>query len=166
MPSRGQITIESKDFERAGKALERGHFSATAGRPMNTAIRKSANVGRKNIRAELKRHNRTGHMRSAVRVKVKGRGLDTVGKVLTGAGTNLIVGGVKAHDITSSSPMPLWGGRGKTSAIQGFATAVHNPGFPADPYVARGIKASESEIQSILDAAGQALVKALAESMR
>ena len=163
---KSEFSITSRDFEKAGKALEHGHFSATAGKPMNTAIRKSANTARNHIRAELKRHRRTGKMRDAVRVKVKGRGLDTVGKVLTGAGSNLIVGGVRPHPITSSSPMPLWGGRGKSASINGFATAVEHPGFAGDPYVYRGIKASEGEIQALLDEAGRSLVKALAESMR
>lgn len=163
---RSEVTVTSKDFQRAGKALERGHFSATVAKPLNTAIRKSANVARNNIRVALGPHRRTGKMRGRVRVKVTGRGLDTVGKVLTGAGSNLIVGGVRPHPIVSATPMPLWGGRGKGAGITGFATAVEHPGFGADPYVDKGIARSQGDIQNILDAAGQALVAALAESMR
>ena len=160
------LRIESKDFERAGKALEHGHFSATVGKPMNGAIRKASNVVRNAVRAALGKHRVTGRMRGRVRVKVTGRGLDTVGKILTGAGTNLIVGGVRPHEISPGSVMPLWAGRGKGRGITGFATVVEHPGFPADPYVQRGFQAAIPDVNGILDAAGEDLVHAIAQSMR
>ena len=133
---------------------------------MNQAIRKSVALISKATRAEAGSHRRTGSMRRKIRYRVTGRGLDTVGRVLTGRGTNLIVGGVRAHPITSSNPMPLWAGRGKSATIEGFASAVQHPGFAADPFMDRAVKRSVPSVIGLLDAAGQEIVSALASSMR
>ena len=166
--------IESDDFARAARAIDQSHFPRTAGRSIAPAMRQAVNLVRQRARAELRPHRKSGRMAGRIRVRVKGSGLATVASVkATGAGSNLIVGGVKPHRITgrSGGVMPLYGGKGKALttrgglAIEGFARAVEHPGFPADPFFHRAIEGSSDDINRLLDAAGKQIAKDLATAM-
>jgi hypothetical protein len=80
----------------------------------------------------------------------------------TGPIAHLIAGGVRPHGIRAHDPhhpMPI--GR-----FRAFSEAVRNPGFRADPYFAAGVKESLPAIKGIVDQAGAAMVKELADHMR
>lgn len=164
-----RFTIDARDFQRAGKELEHAGFGERAGTTMGYAIRRSANLVRKNVRAELRPHNKTGKMRDRVRVRIRGRGLETVGGIkTTGVGSNLIVGGVAPHRITSQDGkvMPLYQGKGRGLGITGFARAVEHPGFKGDPFFKRGVDKSVPAINDILRASAATMVRELAFRMK
>ena len=161
------------DLDKAAKALESGRFKATAGKPINVAVRNAANLVRREARAEARPHRKTGKMAGGIRVRITGRGLDTAGSIKATSGiANIIVGGARAHRIEPGPVMPMWGGKGKVlttrggSAITGFATVVQHPGVKADPFFHRAIEGSRGDIEGFLEAAGSAIVHDLAESMR
>ena len=165
--SSNAITIDASDFARAAHELEKAGFERAAGRTTAYAARRIVNLVRKNVRAELKPHTKTGKMRDRVRVRISGFGLDTVAGVkTTGSGANLIVGGVQPHTISPGRVMPLWSGKGRNSGITGFARAVQHPGFPADPYFHRGYVKSKAAIHDIVKASTDTMASELAYRMR
>jgi hypothetical protein len=155
------------DFDKAAKALESGNFRATAGKPINAAIRDAANLTRKNARAQARPHRKTGKMAGGIRVRITGRSLDTVGAVKATSGiANIIVGGARNHAITGRGIMPLYQGKGRGLGITGFATAVQHPGVKADPFFHRAIEGTRPDIEAFLEAAGSAIVHDLAQHMK
>ena len=106
-------------------------------------------------------------MSSNVRVRFRGFGMDTVAGVRsTGSGSNLIAGGVRPHHIEAGGgPMPMWGGKGKSAGITGFARAVEHPGFAADPFFTRGVRKAAPEINAITQKSADVMVKELAYRM-
>ena len=159
--------IDNRDFEQAASALEKRHFEAAAGIAIKPSFKAMANLVRKNTRAELKRHRRTGRMRDRIKYRFKGRGLDLQAQIRsTGPQSNMIVGGVQPHAIVATGrPLPMWVGRGKSAAVEGFAQAVEHPGFPADPFFHRGIVKSMPEIHRHVQQAADAMVRLLANAM-
>jgi hypothetical protein len=166
-----EFTIDHHDFDQAARALEDANFKSLAGKAVSPAMRKSANLVRKNVRAALKPHNRTGKMRDRVKVRFAGFGLNTVAGVrTTGSGSNLVIGGVRPHHIPagggSGKVMPMWGGRKKEAGITGFATASEHPGFRGDPFFHRGVMASQAGIQQLVQGAADEMVRLLADAMK
>lgn len=170
MTARG-FSVDATDFHKAAQALEKTNMERLAGRPISKALRASANALRRNARAELKGHRKTGRMRDHIRTRFRGRGLDMVAGVRsTGSPSNLIVGGAKAHPISSDKPMPMWEGRGawkggKGAGITGFARAVEHPGFRADPFFARAIDKTEGTINDSVQQAADEMVAMLADAL-
>lgn len=170
--TRASFTVDDRDFREAAKALEHAGFERQAGRTVAWAIRRSINVVRRNVRAELKPHSKSGKMRDRIRTRFSGLGMDFVGGMKsTGVASNLIVGGVQPHPIAAGKVMPLWAGKGAFRAgngagITGFASAVQHPGFAADPFVKRGIARSAPAINEILDTSAATMVRELAYRMR
>ena len=161
------------DLEKAARALDKGEFKATAGKPINVAIRKASNLVRQRARAEARPHRKTGKMAGAIRVRITGRGLDTAGSIKATSGiANIIVGGAQPHRIAGHGIMPLYGGKGRAlttrggSAIEGFATVVQHPGVKADPFFHRAIEGTRPDIEAFLEAAGTAIVHDLAQHMK
>lgn len=162
--SRAELTFDTREFEQAAKALERAGFERQAGRTTAWALRRIVNLVRKNVRAEMRSHRKTGKMRDRVRVRMHGIGLKAVGGVRsTGSQTNLIVGGVRPHAI-AGQVMPLYAsGRG---GVEGFARSVEHPGFAADPFFRRGHLRSVPEINAIAKKAADTMAKELAYRMK
>jgi hypothetical protein len=157
-----EFDIAGNDFERAADALTAAHFEKVAGKIVAGALRADANLVRKNVRAELRPHRRTGKLRDKVKVKFNGFGLKTVAGVRsTGAQSNLIAGGVRPHAISPGKVMPLWRG----GSISGFATAVQHPGFGADPFFSRAVRKSLAEIDRIGQEAIDQMARELASRM-
>ena len=161
------------DLDKAARALESGRYKATAGKPINAAIRQASNLVRQRARAEARPHRKTGKMAGGIRVRITGRGLDTAGSIKATSGiANIIVAGAKPHGISGHGVMPLYGGKGKVltarggAAIEGFATVVQHPGVKADPFFHRAIEGTRSDIEAFLESAGTAIVQDLAQSMR
>lgn len=170
--SRPSVTVDYGDFTQAARELERAGFERRAGRTVAWAIRRSINLVRRNVRAELKPHSKSGKMRDRVRTRFTGVGMDFVGGMKsTGVASNLIVGGVKPHPIAVGKVMPLWAGKGafrggNGAGITGFAASVQHPGIHADPFVKRGTDKSMPGIQHILDESAATMVRELAYRMR
>lgn len=174
MPSESKFGINGDDFRKAAAALEKRGFDKAAGRTVAFALRRSANVVRRHVRAEARPHRKTGRLSGNVRTRFVGVGLAFVARVKsTGPVAHLIVGGVRPHKIGpppygrgSSKVMALHAGKGKSNSVVGFATVVSNPGFKGDPYFHRGVERSAPEINAIIDASAQTMVKELAYRMR
>jgi hypothetical protein len=160
--------MDTRDFEKAADALEKAGFEKAAGRTTAWAARRIVNLVRRNVRAEMKHHRRTGRMRDRVRTRFKGFGLGMeAGVKTTGAASNLIVGGVRPHQIIAEGKvMPLWVGRGKAASVQGYARVVEHPGFGADPFFFRGHMKSLPEINVILNKSAETMAAELAYRMR
>jgi hypothetical protein len=164
-----EFTIDHKDFDRAAHALLDQNFKRLAASAINPAMRQSANLVRKNVRAALRPHNRTGRMRDHVKVRVQGSGLAmTAGIRTTGSGSNLVIGGAKPHPIAPGGDtiMPIWGGRKKGAGIEGFARSVMHPGFRGDPFFKRGVLASAAGINQNVQVAAEKMATLLADAMR
>lgn len=164
-----EFTIDHADFDKAANALVDANFKRLAASAINPALRSSANLVRKNVRAALKPHNRTGKMRDHVKVRVQGSGLAmTAGIRTTGAGSNLVIGGAKPHPIPGGDKiMPIWGGRKKGAGIEGFARSIGmHPGFRGDPFFKRGVVASMAGINQNVATAAEKMAELLAEAMR
>jgi hypothetical protein len=166
------LTIDAREYQKAAEALTKAGYERVAGRTAAYAIRRAINVVRRNVRAELKPHNKTGKMRDRVRTRFLGRGLDLVGGMRsTGVGSNLIVGGVRPHPIASERAMPMWAGKGawkggSGAGITGFVRTVEHPGLKADPFVHRGIVRSSGAIQEIVNASSRTMARELAYRMK
>ena len=166
------ISLDTSDFEKAAKALERSKFTSLAARSVSPAFRASVALVRNTARREIAGRRHTGKLRAGIRSRVRGRGLNMEASVkATGVGANLIVGGVREHRIAPGRLMPLWAGRGAFrrgagSGITGFATAVQHPGFPADPFFRRAIDKSENAIQGYIQTAADSMVRDLAAAMK
>lgn len=158
--------IDASAFENAAKALERKGFERAAGRTVAWALRRSANVVRRQVRAAAKPHRKRGRLSSNVRTSFAGTGLDFSAKVRsTGPVAHLIAGGVRPHAIEPGRVMAIHGA-GKSGPIVGFATAVQHPGFRADPYFHRGVTAAGPEIKAIVDKSAETMRDELAFRMR
>jgi hypothetical protein len=152
------------DFDRAADALEPAAFRRTAGKAVEPAIRKAATAVQQAVRAAARPHRRTGKLERFVSVTGGGTGLETELRVHAGGRVaHLITGGTVPHDISAvrSRALPIAGVGGAV----GFAATVHHPGSRADPFVARGVAASEREVSQITDRATRELAHDLAESM-
>jgi hypothetical protein len=159
--------VDAREFREAASKLTKAGFEKAAGRTVAWALRRSANLVRRNVRAFAKPHRRTGKMADKVRTRFTGAGMDFVAGVkATGAGSNLIVGGVRPHRIAPGKLMPLWAGKGKRAAVIGFARVVEHPGFEADPFVHKGIEASKPEIGDIFRKSAETMTSELAYRMR
>lgn len=164
-------SVDFTELNRAADALTAAKFGRIAGTATGKVIRASVNVIRKNVRAELRPHNKTGRMRDRIRTRIRGRGLGTEGGVrATARGTNLIVGGVSQHSIAVGKVMPMWMGKGawkggKGAGVTGFAMSVEHPGFGADPFVDRGIEKSMPQVTALIQQAADSMVKTLADQM-
>lgn len=155
--------MDYSDFRDAASELTKAGFEKQAGRTVAWGLKQAANAVRRNVRAMLKPHNKTGKMRDRVRTRFVGHGMGFVAGVkTTGSGSNLVIGGVAPHRIAPGRVMPLWEGKGTKAGITGFARAVEHPGFPADPFFRKGINASTDEIQAILRRSTETMAKELA----
>ncbi len=157
--------IDASDFVAASKALERHGFERQAGVTVAYAIKRSATVVRRHVRKEVRSHRRRGRLSSNVVVRHRGAGLEFVATVKSaGPVAHLIAGGVAPHDIAPGSVMAIHG-PGRSGPVIGFATAVRAPGFPADPYFARGVRGAAPEINAIIDKSADTMARELAFRM-
>ena len=166
------VTVTSSDIDNAARSLTAAGYKRVAGAITAKAIRQSVNLIRKNVRAELKPHNKSGKMRDRIRVRFTGSQMTFVGGMKsTGVGSNLVVGGASAHAIQPGKVMPMWQGRGawkggRGAGVTGFAARVEHPGFRGDPFVARGIDRSMPDIDAILQSSADNMVRELARRMQ
>jgi hypothetical protein len=175
--------IDASAFDHAAAALERAGFERTAGSVAVKTLRKGANVVRKNVRAAVRRHRKTGRLSAGVRTKFTGAGMDFSARITsTGPIAHLIAGGVRPHEIGpppygrgSSSVMAIRAsGAGRSGPVNklikvsdaiGYATVVHNPGFAADPYFHKGVQNSLPEINALAKAGAEAMATELKDRM-
>lgn len=164
MTTQAQLSITSPELDNAIAQLTAKGWDKAALPTVRNVTRKSINVVRKNVRGQAKAHRRTGKMAGSVRTRfsatTSGWRFEGAMKV-TSSVANLIVGGVQPHHIAAGGKvMPMWGGRGRWrggagAGVTGFARAADHPGFGADPFVNRGITASQPAIDGFMhDAAG------------
>jgi hypothetical protein len=166
--SEREAGIDASAFRDAARALERAGFERQAGRTVAWALRRSANAVRRHVRAELKGHRRTGHLAGNVRTRFGGAGLDFSARVKSGGPVaHLIAGGVQPHAIGVEHKRAMTiRGSGRGAGIEGFATVVQHPGFRADPYFTRGVKASAHDINDIVQKSADTMARELAYRMR
>jgi hypothetical protein len=156
-------SVMTDDFERAARVLGHQNFERVAGKVLGGAIRQGGNLVRRKVRARARPHRRSGHMSDAVTMRVTGRGMDVQAKVHAGGPVaHLIAGGVRAHDIEPGKSMPI---HSRTGTVTAFATAVHHPGFPADPFFHHGVRDALPEVNKIVDAAIDQLAHDLVKLM-
>lgn len=154
--------VDMTAFKHAAHELERHEFQAAAGRTVAYALRRAANAIRRKVREALRGHRRTGRLASNVRVRYQGTGLAFESLVWSsGPIAHLIVGGVRPHRIEPGKVMPIHAS-GRRGPVVAFAYAVESPGFPADPYFRKGVKAAAPEINAIFDKSAETMAAELA----
>jgi hypothetical protein len=161
--------IDASAFHDAAKALERAGFERQAGRTVAWALRRSGNVVRRHVRAELKRHRRTGRLAGNVRTRFSGVGLGFSARIWSGGPiAHLIAGGVQPHAIAVTDDKRAMTIRapGRAGGVVGFAAAIQHPGFSGDPYFRRGVKAAAPEINAIVAKSAETMASELAYRMR
>jgi hypothetical protein len=140
-----KIQVElGPEWRAVARRAEHSSFAPQSNALVHHAMGRMADVAKRKIGAALSRHKR-GRMRDP-KVVVHGSGSSSWIRVATGAGTNLLVAGVHPHRIRAyRRPMPVGGAGG----VQRFAEVVEHPGFRGDPYVRRGIAASQGDFRHI-----------------
>lgn len=168
-----EFGINADAFRNAAKALEKEGFDRAAGRTVAFGLRKAANAVRRGVRAEARRHRKTGKLNSGVRTYFKGIGLNFEARVkTTGPVAHLIVGGVTPHPIAGppygrgNSQVMALHASGKAGALIGFAKVVQHPGFKADPYFHNGVKRAAGDINEAIKKSAETMTKELAYRMR
>lgn len=129
------------EWRELARRAEAGPFAAKAGVLVDAAAQRMAEAVRRRVEAGARRHSR-GRYRLP-KVIVRGSGSRIAVRVATGAGTNLLVSGVRSHLIRNDRPMPI---RDGTGSLVAFAQAVGHPGYGGDPFVRRGIDAAAGEL--------------------
>lgn len=165
--TRPTLTIDSADFRQAADALAGQGFDRRAGVVAERTIRKAGNATRREIRAAMRPHRRTGRMAAAVRVRVKGRGIDAQVKVhATGGVVPIIVKGQKGHEIVprTAQVLAIQAPKGSGGAVS-FAAAVQHPAVAGDPVVAHGIEHAQGAIHAEVAAGAAALRDELAKML-
>lgn len=175
------ITIDDSEFRKAAAALSASSFRSLENRVVPPILRGAGNVVRKNVRAELAPHRRSGKTASHVTVRKAGSGLGTVVTVQAGGKTaHLLEGGTRAHDeVAHGRAMTIRGAGASNSAVtgsskrirgagavSGFAGVVHHPATAAVPFFDRGVEKSGPEVQTLIDAGADQIVAALIAKMR
>lgn len=166
------MTVDASDFKRAAQALTKEGFEAAAGRTVAWALRRSANVARRNVRLKARPHRKTGHMASNIRVRYKGAGIGFTARVWAGSPVaHLISGGVKPHEtpLVNAGALTIRAGGQFGGDVRSGGTvvaltkgSVHSPGFPGDPFFATGVDASRPEIGAIFQKSADTMVRELA----
>lgn len=154
------VEVDATAFDKAAKQLTAAGFEGVAEKHVKHALRQSANVVRKNVRARAARHNR-GRNRFAkgVHTTWKGAGMAFQLRVMaSGPVAHLLIQGTKWHRIDAHKDKPM---RVPTAA-RGFAEWVEVKGIRADPVVHLGTLDSVPAIQALVTAAGEAMLADLA----
>lgn len=159
--------IDTHEFADAARALEDSSLRSLADQTVGAVLSRSSNIVRRHVRAAARPHRRSGKMAGKVRVYRKGVGLDSEFKIHAGGRiAHLVERGFKAHGIVPREKrvLALKGARarGGTHAVAGFASSVQHPGYAGDPFFARGVQASRSEVQDQFDAGAVTMAKNLA----
>lgn len=154
--SDGRVTLEgTAELKAAAAALEGRGYARDAGRIVAKAIRKMANAGRREVRAAMRPHRRTGKMAGKVRNWIDGYGIETVAKVKAGGTVvHLIVGGTAPHELRPSEKRAMTiRAPGRAGAVVAVRRGpIRHPGTRPDPVVERGIEAAMPELGRIMDA--------------
>lgn len=155
------MSVDISELRAATKALKA--FGDIGAAELERADHRIGEVVADNVRARARRHRRTGSLEKAITVQTRGKGTTTQVSVHAGgASAHLVAGGVKRHRIRARGhALGPFAGR-----TLGFAAAVENPGFKADPFFAEGVEDSAAQIDQIAAQAGDAIAGELAARMR
>lgn len=145
MANFGLFTIDDDEFRRVSKELN-AVWRRSASQYVSSAVRRSADVVQAHIKAEARRHKRTGRMESNIQQHRTGQGMGIVVRVEAGGSiAPLIVRGVRPHRETGHMRFEA------STGVVTFAKAIEHPGFPGDPFVTRGVRRARPEVKAILD---------------
>ena len=155
------FTLDTSELTAAVAVLDAAAFDALADQVAAPAMVDLGRAIQGNIRQAAEPHRRTGAMAAAVVAQAHPAGIRTLVDVTAGPPANLVVGGTRPHEIRPLHRHALQLGEGAAS----FASRVRHPGTRPDPFVARGIAASEPDVTKTLDRAGAELVGRMAHEL-
>lgn len=141
----GLFTVDDDAFRRAARNLD-AEWRRSASQYVSSAIRRSADVVQASVKAEARRHRKTGRMESNIQQRKSGQGMGIVVRVVAGGSiAPLIIRGVKPHREVGHMRF-----EGSTGLVT-FSRTVEHPGFPGDPFFARGVRRARPGVKAILD---------------
>ena len=147
--------MDTSELDRLAAGLDDWQADAAAD-VAGPTLEAMADAAAGSIRHQAARHRRTGAMERSIDVSSSGHGTDKRVRVTTGRVAKILVHGARRHDIgPSSRALPI--------APYGFATRVHHPGSPPDPFVARGLHQAASALDSITTGAAADVADAVAQ---
>lgn len=155
MTSPGIELENTAELKAAAHALEARGFARDAGRIVAKGLRKMANAGRREIRAAMRPHRRTGKMAGKVRAWFDGYGMDTTATVKAGGSVvHLIVAGTAPHELRPVRARAMTiRAPGRAGAVVAVRRGpIRHPGTRPDPVVERGIEAAMPELGRLMDA--------------
>lgn len=164
------LVVDLSGLEEAAREL-REEYQPIAGKVVASLMGDMGNAVRRNVRQAAARHRVSGRLISNVRVFKRGAGFDRVVRVASGGSVaSLITQGASAHTIERERPMPMRDGhgawrRGSGAGIIGFRQHVSHPGFPGDPYFARGVANGQTEIDELTQVAIGTIAELLAATL-
>ncbi len=137
-----------EDMDKAGAAA------------LSKSIRKGTNAMRKHVRAAVPRGPRAPHRvkSSGVKVRVRGKGIDTVGEVYLSKAAIPLARGQKPHEIKARRKRALKFG-------DAFATVVQHPGAAPNPFLEKGAQDSLPDVERELDIAGVDILNSIGKSI-
>lgn len=149
------FTVDVSGVYEAARVLSED-AQAIAGGILAAGMVEMGNAVRRQVRAQVKGHRRTGKLSSHVGMKRYGVGFSRIVRVYSGGSVAiLITKGASPHVEQPGKIMPMREGRGAFkrgagAGVIGFRRVVHHPGFRGDPYFKRGADAAQGEIDAIL----------------
>lgn len=154
------FTIDTDDLD--GIDTMAAHLEDVLDPITETALEDMADAGQASVRAQARRHRRTGRLDRNIRlVDQGGAGLaHHVTVKATGMAAPIIVKGSRPHAIRplAGGARALWIGEGAGRLV----ARVQHPGTRPDPFVARGLELARDEVADVIDHAGARAVSQLA----
>ena len=147
--------MDTSELDRLAAGLDDWQAEA-AGDVAGPALEAMADAAQRSIRSQAARHRRTGAMAASIDVSASGAGINKRVRVTTGRVAKILVHGTRRHEIgPSTRALPI--------APYGFASRVHHPGVPPDPFVARGLRQAASALDSITTGAAADVAETVAQ---
>lgn len=153
--------IDADEFRAAGDRMQ----GVDVDRQLDELGDDAALVVQREVRAQARRHRRSGRLDRNIRVRQLDAGESPTWSVRAGGMVApIIVGGSRPHIIEPVRSRALALG-GPGGGVVGFAGVVHHPGQRADPFVTRGLAAAEGDVGRLADQTVEAIAAELAETL-